>query len=364
MKNIKNNEKIAFCITCMNRLNHLQQTLEKNILDNYLMGQVEFVLLDYNSKDGLEEWVHNNMWKYIDEGILVYYRTTESEHYLRSHSRNMAFRLANATILCNLDADNFLGKGFADFMLQEFSRYGNTFFTNNYSVRDTFGRFCVRTEDFILIRGYNEALQGYGYEDADIFNRLRNKGLKQMFFDNPGFYHFVNHSYIDRISEEPRAKNLYEMYISYINPYTSCILLLNKDHTTEQCTLVANQQLNVLLEFSDIRDSQVDERNRIVIQGDIAKRTWSEDNDAVYIQENEVEHKLQKNLSPVTFNGLSFYKVQKNETKAIVIELTTDAINYKNASNQIKNNSVINSDGFGKGYVYKNFNCSKKIVLS
>jgi hypothetical protein len=30
-------KKLAFCITCMNRLQHLQQTLEKNILDNYLI---------------------------------------------------------------------------------------------------------------------------------------------------------------------------------------------------------------------------------------------------------------------------------------------------------------------------------------
>ena len=85
-------KQISFCITCMNRLKHLQETLEKNILDNFLVDEVEFVVLDYNSQDGLEEWIAQSMMKYIEMGILVYYRTTEPAYYRRSHSRNMVFR--------------------------------------------------------------------------------------------------------------------------------------------------------------------------------------------------------------------------------------------------------------------------------
>jgi hypothetical protein len=43
--------KISFCITCMNRLSHLQETLPKNIHDNYLFGlelvQWEQLCLEY-----------------------------------------------------------------------------------------------------------------------------------------------------------------------------------------------------------------------------------------------------------------------------------------------------------------------------
>lgn len=102
-------KQISFCITCMNRLKHLQETLEKNILDNFLVDEVEFVVLDYNSQDGLEEWIAQSMMKYIEMGILVYYRTTEPAYYRRSHSRNMVFRLAEGEVVCNLDADNYLG---------------------------------------------------------------------------------------------------------------------------------------------------------------------------------------------------------------------------------------------------------------
>ena len=80
-------KKLAFCITCMNRLSHIQETLVKNMEDNFSPNEVEFILLDYNSTDGLEEWV-KTLQNYIDIGILHYYRTDIPTHYHRSHSRN------------------------------------------------------------------------------------------------------------------------------------------------------------------------------------------------------------------------------------------------------------------------------------
>jgi len=361
-----NKEKIAFCTTCMNRLSHLQQTVEKNIQDNYLPGQVEFVLLDYNSQDGLDKWVYNNMKKYIDEEILVYYKTTEPTHYLRSHSRNMAFRLANATILCNLDADNFLGKGFAAFMLEEFSKHDDIFYTNNYSFNDTFGRVCVRTGDFMTIRGYNEALKSYGYEDNDFLNRLVLYGLKPMSFQNPEFYHFVKHPDVDRVSDEQMAKNLYKMYISYLNPYTSKILLLYKDYIAEQYTLVANWHLYAFdnTASSSIYDSYLNEKIRTVIEDNILKASWSKDNNTLLIQGNDSQYTVQEESLTIDFNGFTFYRIEDEDLIAKVFVLLTSSINFNEVYKQAKNNSTVNSDGFGKGLVIKNFDLSNKIILT
>src|SRR6187402_102950 len=98
--------RISFCTVCMNRIEHLKQTLPKNIEDNIAYGNLEFLLLDYNSKDGLEEWVESEMKEYIDKGILHYYKTTEPEYFHRSHSRNMIIKKATGDIVCNIDADN------------------------------------------------------------------------------------------------------------------------------------------------------------------------------------------------------------------------------------------------------------------
>jgi len=364
MNNITDNEKIAFCITCMNRLKHLQQTLEKNIHDNYLIGRVEFILLDYNSQDGLQEWVYNNMLKYIEEGILVYYKTTEPAHYLRSHSRNMAFRLANATILCNLDADNYLGKGFADFMLHEFSNQENIFYTTNYSCDGTYGRICVRRKDFISVRGYNEALQGWGFEDNDFYYRFFLKGIKPMSFQNPEFYHYIEHPDADRIADEYMFKNLKEMYITYINPYTSGILLLFENFTTEQYVFVNNQIFNVLADFSRKNKPLFDDRDRITVKDIILKGLWRQKNNVISIQENDNQCLVYKETSCFELNGKIFYKIQNDSLKGKLLLLLSSAINYNQAKNQYVNNLVVNPESFGKGAVYKNFNFSKKIILS
>ena len=242
-------KKIAFCITCMNRLHHLQQTLEKNIRDNYLIDDVEFILLDYNSKDGLEQWVYQNMQEYIDTGIQLCYRTFEPAYYFRSHSRNMAFRLANAGILCNLDADNFLGKGFASFMIKEFTKQECIFYTSDESSHDTFGRVCVKQKDYLSIKGYNESLQGYGYEDVDLYERLEKNGLARKHFYDPEFYHSILHSKAERVTDEYMIQNIERIYITYINPYLSGILLLYKDHTFHHCTLIDTPHLYYLPHF-------------------------------------------------------------------------------------------------------------------
>jgi len=357
-------KKIAFCITCMNRLSHLQQTLEKNIQDNHLPGKVEFVLLDYNSKDGLDRWIRQNMQSYIDSGILVYYKTPEPAYYLRSHSRNMAFRLADAEILCNLDADNFLGKGFAAFMLQEFSTYNSIFYMNNHSPNDTFGRICVRNKDFISVRGYNEAFKTHGYEDNDFQNRLIQHGLKPMSFHNPEFYRYVLHTDEDRVSDEYIAKNLDTMYISYINPHTSGILLLYKDYTMEQYTITDNSQLNVFSEIPADNDFLPNERNKVMIHEDIVKGTWNKISNKLYIQENDVKYKVLEEFTTIDFRGLTFYKIKDKELRTRLILLLSNATGYNEIHKRKKEKSFVNPEGFGKGTVYKNFDMSKEIILS
>jgi len=342
-------KKLAFCITCMNRLYHLQQTLKKNILDNYLPNDVEFVLLDYNSTDGLEQWVQHTMQAHINSGILVYYKTTDPEVYHRSHSRNMAFRLANAKILCNLDADNFLGKGFAAFIIQEFATHDTIFCTNNHSFNDTFGRVSVRSEDFMAIRGYNEALKSYGYEDNDFMNRLMKHGLQPVCFQDPEFYHYISHSDTSRVSEEHIAKNLSEMYIAYVNPYTSIILLRYNDNSTEQYTLVDNVYVYGFSEVPlSIYEAYLDEKVRIVLQGDVVKGRWDAD----------------KELPTIEVENHTFYKVQDNDFRIRTIVLLTQAINFNEVYKQMKNNTIVNPDGFGKGSAFKNFDVSHKIIIS
>ena len=119
---------ISLCTVCMNRLHHIKKTLPQNIEDNAAYPDLEFILLDYNSTDGLEEWVKNNMQEYIISGRLKYYKTSEPVFFDRSHSRNLMFKLAAGDILCNIDADNYTGLAFADYVNEMFYQKKNVYF--------------------------------------------------------------------------------------------------------------------------------------------------------------------------------------------------------------------------------------------
>lgn len=358
-------KKISFCITCMNRLSHLQKTLERNILDNFLIDDVEFVVMDYNSQDGLDKWMNNDMHKYIDLGILVYYKTTEPNHYLRSHSRNIAFRLANGIIVCNLDADNFLGKNFASFMMNEFKLNKNIFYISNLLSRDVFGRICLNKNDFLKVRGYNEDLVGYGLEDAELFNRLLNNGLRQKIFYQEEFYSALAHSDSQRIAEEPQATDIDDIYLHYIDPYTTEIIMFYKDLRCESGIIVDNLDIyhNTNNHEYGIKYS-MDKRFRINIKDNIWKKGRWSDNENIIIRFKDEELNFTKKLNALHFYETVFYRIIDTELISKVILVVTEALNFLKIQDSIEGNQCINSKGFGRAIVYKNFNFNEAIKLN
>lgn len=101
---------ISFCITCKNRIHQIRQTLKQNLDDNRLHRDfVEFVLVDFGSKDGLRDWVFNNFSVELASGYLKYYYTENLPHWHASVAKNTAHLCASGDILVNLDCDNFTG---------------------------------------------------------------------------------------------------------------------------------------------------------------------------------------------------------------------------------------------------------------
>src|SRR5688572_6172397 len=96
--------RISICTVCMNRLHHIKQTLPANIAANEDYPNIEFVLLDYNSTDGLSDWIRDEMSEFIENGRLKYYRTEEPLFFDRTHSRNLIVKLATGDVISNVDA--------------------------------------------------------------------------------------------------------------------------------------------------------------------------------------------------------------------------------------------------------------------
>jgi len=188
-KPVTKQHKISLCITCMGRLEDLRQTLPENIKNNAAYEPLEFVILDYNSNDGLGSWVQDELGEYLDTGKVVHYRTEEPQFFSMAHSRNLAFKLANGDIVNNLDADNYTWADkpqtepcFAAYLNKLANECGpHTIFAKGK--RMLRGRVGFWKWEFIhLLGGYDEGLSGYGHDDHDLVQRAWGIGFKMAWF--------------------------------------------------------------------------------------------------------------------------------------------------------------------------------------
>lgn len=231
-------QKISICTVCMNRLHHIKRTLPKNILDNKSYPNLEFVLLDYNSNDGLEEWVEQEMSEYITSGLLKFYRNEEPIYFDRSHSRNQVYKLSSGDIICNVDADNFIGRGFANYVNEVFSNENHIYLVADtqkrfYFLRNAFGRFCVKKDDLLAVGGLDEEMKSYGSETVDFYERIERFGLKEVVINNTEYLKAISHGDEERISNEFFLKSLHSMYIKFIDHKSSEFIILYKNNEFE-----------------------------------------------------------------------------------------------------------------------------------
>ena len=175
---------ISFCTTCMNRLDDLRVTLPVNIEANADYPNLEFVLLDYNSSDGLGHWVKKEMMEHIRSGRLVYYRLENQEYFNMCYSRNIAFKLASGEIVNNLDADNFTFETSPNSLswaawLNEQAEINpfKTIFIKSRQLGIIHGRIGFHKEAFLDLGGYDEDLTGYGHDDQNIVERALASGF-------------------------------------------------------------------------------------------------------------------------------------------------------------------------------------------
>ena len=182
--------KISFCITCKNRLFHLEQTLPINLQNSSDYSEKEFVILDYNSEDGLYEWAKKHL-RYLEKsGTIKYLRTKLPKHFCSAHAKNISHKNATGDILCNLDADNFITKGYCQYLEEVFREpkvllcsASADMFGNNGCC----GRIAVTKEVFYSVNGYDEQdflSSGWGWDDVNFRVRAeKQNGLKTVVGD-------------------------------------------------------------------------------------------------------------------------------------------------------------------------------------
>jgi len=163
--------KISIVTTCMDRLDDLKQTYLKNIKDNKDYPELEWVLLNYGSRDAIDDW-SLDLPKNVN-----YYKTNNVQYYSMAKSRNICFGYAQGDIVASVDADHFINKGFA----HKLNELANTLGPKHIFVKSeqkNRGRIAMFKSDFLDLGGYDEDLEDYGHEDRDLLFRASALGFK------------------------------------------------------------------------------------------------------------------------------------------------------------------------------------------
>ncbi|MCE5179780.1 MAG: glycosyltransferase [Porphyromonadaceae bacterium] len=190
---------LSFCITCKNRFKQIKKTLPHNLQDNRDHKHlIEFVLVDFGSTDGLQEWIYDNFREEMRCGYLKYYYTEEMKNWHSSIAKNTAHLLALNEIVTNLDCDNYTGLNGGKFVIDKMVEYGvrSTIFHqfSNNRGDGSYGRITLSKRNFICIGGYDESLEPMGYQDVDLIIRSMIAGFSYRHTDDTRFNRAIPNS--------------------------------------------------------------------------------------------------------------------------------------------------------------------------
>ncbi|MBO9202542.1 MULTISPECIES: glycosyltransferase family 2 protein [Niastella] len=345
---------ISLVTVCMNRLHHLQQTLPRNMSDNEGYEHLEFVVLDYNSTDGLGEWINSHMKAYIDNGRLQYYHTLEPACYHPAHSRNMAFLLSTGQLVCNVDADNYSGRHFAAYLNNRFCENEKSVLitfggSRQLAPKDAYGRVCITRDDFIAVNGYDECIDLYCGEDIDLAKRVMRLGRETVVIEESAFLHTIAHNDTERIRQMPLLKMIAACYLMPEANGFSRVLFLFFNGRFVLVTLRGHGQRT-----PGWQDA-VDEGQYVADAGGL--QLFFEQDFTWQLRSGESRQIL--SFSSDKFTRF-FYQVTADDG------LSSWAIQYmlRHIKTHHFDNRKVNTSGFGHGTVFHNFDYSHPLPVS
>lgn len=165
---------ISLCIPCGNRAHDLKRTLPYTIDAAAYSPPVEIVILDYNSRDDLAEYMQSvfRMPIYADIQI-VYRKYTGRDTFHKAHAFNLAILASHGEYAALLGADAYPNLGYVA-ALRELIEDGCIWMRGP----DLKGIVCIQRQEFIDAGGYDERFEYYGPEDRDLDERLQRRCRK------------------------------------------------------------------------------------------------------------------------------------------------------------------------------------------
>jgi glycosyltransferase involved in cell wall biosynthesis len=162
---------LSIITSCKGRLEHLKQSLPRMVAQ----PNCECIVVDYDCPDDTAAWIGEN------HPQVRVVKVEQAPRFHVARARNLGARAATSEWLAFLDADVLIEPGFAS-GLSSALRHGR-YFRPRPLTRETWGSFVCHRGDFFALEGFDEALEGYGGEDSDLYFRLDHFGRSCAFFD-------------------------------------------------------------------------------------------------------------------------------------------------------------------------------------
>jgi glycosyltransferase involved in cell wall biosynthesis len=153
----------------MNRTYVLKEALPKIIECAKASPPCEIVIVDYDSKDDLQEYLTT-----VDYDLTVV-RVPNREYYNSAHARNVGFKASHGKYIVQMSAEALPKEGFISFLREQCFTWACEGYLGRWLV-------CDRNE-FEASGGFDERFSVYAPEDKDICYRLHRRGSRFFEFD-------------------------------------------------------------------------------------------------------------------------------------------------------------------------------------
>jgi len=168
---------ISLCTPCMNRVDDFVATLPLKIIGANICPPVEIVTIDYDSQDGLDNYMYDLMKNsHFDNGSFYTYRKyTGRDTYHAAHANNLAMLTGSGEYVVLVPADVYLERDYL-VVLRDRIEKGCVWCNTDRKCRST---IAIKKDVFIEIGGYDERFEMYGPDDLDLIHRLERHGYKR-----------------------------------------------------------------------------------------------------------------------------------------------------------------------------------------
>ena len=185
MSNPPSSPSLSVVVTCMGRLHHIKLSAPP------LLAQegVEYILVDYSCPDRCGDYarVHWPTAKVVE--------VPGQQYFNLSRARNAGAGAATAPWLAFLDADRVVAPNFAAVVL---AMIADNVILGDHDQSNGVAQSIFSQAAFAQTGGYDERLQGWGCEDADMRCRLLDLGLKLVRLP-PGIMQMLDHEEAERV---------------------------------------------------------------------------------------------------------------------------------------------------------------------